>query len=102
MKKKIISFLLIVLAASLVLYFSLKDDFNTIVNTILNINIIWIIVAFIFLFIYYFLRALCIEKIARKFKSNYSFKNSFRMVLETNFFHAITPFASGGQPYDTS
>ncbi len=100
MKKKIISFLLIVLAASLVLYFSLKDDFNTIVSTILNINKIWIIVAFIFLFIYYLLRALSIKIIARKFKKNYSFKSSLRMVLETNFFHAITPFASGGQPYE--
>ena len=100
MKKKLISFILIVLAASLVLYFSLKDDFNTIINTILNINIIWLIVAFLFLFIYYALRALSIEIIAKKFKSNYKFKSAFRMVLETNFFHAITPFSTGGQPYE--
>ena len=42
-----------ILAASLVLYFSLKDDFNTIVSTIFSINKIWFIVAFLFLFIYY-------------------------------------------------
>ena len=100
MKKKIISFILILLAASLVLYFSLKDDYDTIVNTIFSINKIWLIIAFVFLFIYYGLRALCIKKIARKFKSDYTFKNSLRMVLETNFFHAITPFATGGQPYE--
>ena len=100
MKKKIISFILILLAASLVLYFSLKDDYATIVNTIFNINKIWLLIAFIFLFIYYGFRALCIKRIARKFKSDYSFKNALRMVLETNFFHAITPFATGGQPYE--
>ncbi len=100
MKKKIISFILILLAASLVLYFSLKDDYDTIVNTIFSINKIWLIIAFVFLFIYYGLRALCIKKIARKFKSDYTFKNALRMVLETNFFHAITPFATGGQPYE--
>ena len=100
MKKKIISFVLIVLAASLVLYFSLKDDYDTIVKTIFSINKIWLIVAFILLFSYYVLRAICIEIIARKFKSDYKFKNALRMVLETNFFHAITPFASGGQPYE--
>ena len=100
MKKKIISFILILLAASLVLYFSLKDDFNTIVSTIFSINKIWFIVAFLFLFIYYGLRALCIKIIAKKFKSEYKFKSALRMVLETNFFHAITPFATGGQPYE--
>ncbi|MBP3766005.1 MAG: flippase-like domain-containing protein [Bacilli bacterium] len=100
MKKKIISFMLILLAAILVLYFSLKDDYNTIINTILNINKIYLIVAFILLFLYYFLRSLCIYIISKNFKSDYKMKNAIRMVLETNFFHAITPFATGGQPYE--
>ena len=100
MKKKIISFMLILLAAILVLYFSLKDDYNTILNTILNINKIYLIVAFILLFLYYFLRSLCIYIIAKNFKSDYKMKSAIRMVLETNFFHAITPFATGGQPYE--
>ena len=39
MKNKIITFLIILIATSLVLYFSLKDDFNTILNTMLKINV---------------------------------------------------------------
>ncbi len=97
--KKIFNLLLLLTIAVLVLYFSLKDDYNTIVDLILSMNKIWVIVAILLVFSYYFFRAIVIKKLANKFNEKYSFKSSLRMVLETNFFHAITPFATGGQPY---
>lgn len=98
--KKIFNFLLLLTIAVLVLYFSLKDDYNTIVDLILSMNKIWVIVAILLVFSYYFFRAIVIKKLANKFNEKYSFKSSLRMVLETNFFHAVTPFATGGQPYE--
>ena len=100
MKSKIISFIIIIIVTILVLFFSLKDDYSTILNTILNINKIWLLFSFLLLFGYYLFRSICIYKMASKFSNNYKLKNSFRLVLETNFFHAVTPFATGGQPYE--
>ena len=100
MKNKILSFSLIIIATILVLFFSLKDDYTTILNTILSINKIWLLISFILLFMYYFLRAICILKIAKTFNKKYRLKHALRLVIETNFFHAITPFSTGGQPYE--
>ena len=100
MKKKIISFLVVLIATIVVLYFSLKDDYTTIVNTVFSINKYWFLFSFVVLFGYYFFRSLVIYKITSDFNKNYKFKDALRLVLETNFFHAVTPFATGGQPYE--
>ena len=100
MKKKLISLVIIIIATIAVLYFSLKDDYTTIVNTAFNINKYWFLFSFVLLFGYYFFRSLVIYKIAMDFNPTYKFKNALRLVLETNFFHAVTPFATGGQPYE--
>lgn len=98
--KNLLSFLIIVLVTLLVLYFSLKDDYDIIVNEILKMNKIWILVSFLLLLSYWFFKAIVIDKLASKFNKKYSIRNAFRMVIETNFFHAVTPFATGGQPYE--
>ena len=100
MKNRIVSFLIIAIVTIIVLFFSLKDDYNTIVDTILNINKFWFLFSFILLFIYYILKAICILQIAKEFNQKYSFKDAIRLVIETNFFHAVTPFSTGGQPYE--
>ena len=100
MKKKRISFRVILLATIAVLYFSLKDDYTTIVNTIFSINKGWFLFSFVVLFGYYYFRSLVIYLITKDFNKNYRVKDAMRLVLETNFFHAITPFATGGQPYE--
>lgn len=97
--KKIINVVLIVIITSLVLYFSLKDNFNDIINQILNINIFWLIIAFLLLLIYWFLRSCAIHTFIKKVKPKFSFFNSILLMLRTQFVNAITPFATGGQPY---
>lgn len=97
---KIISFVLIAIATILVLYFSLKDEYDVIIDTILNINKMWFLIAFLLLFSYYGLKSYVMYRFAGDFNKKYSFKDSFRLTIETNFFHAITPFSVGGQPYE--
>lgn len=99
MKKKIINALLLIIVTIIVLYFSLKDDYKTVVNTILNIDKIYLIVGFMLLFSYWFFKSMATWIIAKNY-SNYRFRNAFKMIVETNFFHAVTPFSSGGQPYE--
>lgn len=100
MKNKKISFIIIILITILVLYLSLKDNYTLIINSILGINKIWLILGFVFLFLYYIIRSISIYELAKQFNKEYKLKDAFRLILETNFFHAITPFASGGQPYE--
>ena len=100
MKKNVINFLILILITILVLYFSLKNDYNEIVNTIKNMNLILFIIAILIYMMYMLIKSIIMKIVVKYFKNDYTLKQSFRMSLETNFFHAITPFATGGQPYE--
>ena len=98
--KKVLSFLVLILFTIIVLYFSLKDHYQEIVKEILTINKGWLLVSFILIFGYWFFKAIVLSKIANHYTDNYGFKKAFRLIVEVNFFNAITPFATGGQPYE--
>lgn len=98
--KKVANIIVLALVTCLVLYFSLKDNFNTIINEIINVNIFWLAISFLLAISFWFFKAIATTRIANIFKKDYSIKQGMRLVLETNFFHAITPFAVGGQPYE--
>lgn len=99
MKKKS-NIILIILATLIVLYFSMKDDYKLVIDTILNINKGYLLIGFLLLGSFYFFKAIAIWLITHNFKKTYRFREAVRMVLETNFFHAVTPFSTGGQPYE--
>ena len=94
------NFILLFIITALVLYFSLKDDYETIINQILNINVFWLFIAFLLVILYWFFKAITVKNLANRFNPNYTTGKAMRLVVETNFFHAITPFSSGGQPYE--
>lgn len=98
--KNILNFIIIIIVTILVLYFSLRDNFQEIVNNIFHMNIIYMLIAVICYISYLFLKSIVVAMITKNFKKDYNVKKSFRMGLETNFFHAITPFSTGGQPYE--
>ena len=98
--KRVISFIIISIITSLVLYFSLKDDYKNIIHEIKTINKLWFLVAFIMMFMYWIIKALVRKKLVSKFNKNYKFIDSFKLSLELNFFNGVTPFATGGEPYE--
>ena len=49
--KRVISFIVIFVVTAFVLYFSLKDDYKTIIHEIKSINKLWLLVAFVLLFL---------------------------------------------------
>ena len=49
--------------------------------------------------IYWLLRSVALHKFTKKFKSNNKYLSSLQLMLRTQFFNAITPFSTGGQPY---
>jgi hypothetical protein len=100
MKNKLLTFLTITLITVLVLYFSLKDDYEIIINTIVNINKFSLLISFFFLILYYFIRSLVMRNFVNEFNKKYTIRDSLNLTFKTNFFHAVTPFSTGGQPYE--
>ena len=98
--KYIFNFLLIAIVLSIVLYFSLKDNYQEIISTILKMNYIWIFVAILALIIYRLCASLGHYYIIKANNGKVSYLKCFQMNLMILFFHGITPFAGGGQPME--
>lgn len=98
-KQSKINFFVLIGITLLVLYFALKDDFDNIIKEILTINIWWLILAFLLVISYWLLRSKAINTFTRKFQKDAKFSGSLQLMIRTQFFNAVTPFATGGQPY---
>lgn len=94
-----LNFVIIIFITILVLYFSLKDDFNNILEQLITLNPIWVFFALFLILSFYFFKAIGLQHLILRYKKDYSFKKAFRIVLNTQFFNAITPFSTGGQPF---
>ena len=98
--KYIFNFLLIAIVLSIVLYFSLKDNYQEIISTILKMNYIWIFAAILALIIYRLCAGLGHYYIIKANNGKVSYLKCFQINLMILFFHGITPFAGGGQPME--
>ena len=97
--KKILNFIILIIITILVLYFSLKDNFNEIVNQIITMNIWYLLVAFLLLIIFWIFRTYPMYTFCKKINKDFKFGSAIQLTLRTQFFNAVTPFATGGQPY---
>ena len=98
-KNKKINYIFLILLTMGVLYFTLYKDFHNVVNVLLHVNLFWLFYAFVLILGYWFFRSLVLKKFTSKFKKGARFLNSFQLMMRTQFFNAVTPFATGGQPY---
>lgn len=97
--KRLINFLILILITGIVLYFSLKDNYHEIIKQLSTLNWFWLIIGILLMFSYWFLRSVSLYHFTKEFKSDCKWLHSLKIALETQFFNAITPFASGGQPF---
>ncbi len=98
MKKKFINVILIIIFTLIVLYFSLKDNYDEIIELLLSSDIRWLFIGYLFVLSYTFLKSVVTNNIINKFKK-FKLKKTFDLQLMTFFFNAITPFSTGGQPF---
>lgn len=99
-KNKALNYIGLILITVIVLYFSLKNDFNRIITEIININPFLLLLGIFLVFCYWFFRAVVLKNFISKFKPNFKLFDAFRIHMSTIFFDQVTPFASGGQPYE--
>lgn len=104
MKKKKFSVLLnifiILIVLSIVLYFSLKDNYQEIITAIFNMNPFYFIVAILILCLYRFITSIAYYYIIKLNKEKVSLLRCFQINFIILFFHGVTPFAGGGQPME--
>lgn len=94
-----LNIVLLIFVTLLVLYFSLKDNFNEIINQIVSMNKWYLLIAFVLLLIFYLFKSLSMYSFCKKINKDFKFRESIQLILRTQFFNAVTPFATGGQPY---
>lgn len=97
--KNILNILLLIIFTIIVLYFSLKDNFNEIIHELLTINPFWFVLACFLFSSSLFVRSIGFNDLTKQFSNNFSLNKSLKLVLKTQFFNAVTPFATGGQPF---
>lgn len=94
-----LNFLALIIVTFLVLYFSLKDNFNEIVGHIANANIFWIIISILLYIGSVLVRGCTLKMMVQEFKPTYTNKEMIKLSWITQFFNGITPFSTGGQPF---
>lgn len=99
MKNQKINILILSLITILVIYFILKDDFLEITKTVSTVNIGWFVFSIGIIILYWLFQTLCLSAIAESSGKVPSFKTLFKSTLISHLFSAITPSASGGQPF---
>lgn len=97
--KNNLNFLLIIIIGLSVLFFSLKDNFADTVKLITNINLVWLFIAALLVLGYYLLTTIVLYDFVREFKKEYRFIDAYNLTLKTQFVNGITPFSSGGHPF---
>ena len=95
MKANIIALIVI---CFIVLYISLKDDFNEVVKQIYSVNIGWFVFACFLMFMFFIFRALELHDLVKSVDSKYSFKKALGIVVIGQFFASVTPSSFGAQP----
>ncbi len=97
-KKSIINYLILFIAIVLVLFFTLKDDFKNIVLEMSKVNIWIYIIAIILFLVSHFFKSLGLRTFLNEY-TNYSVKKSYELTLISLFLNGVTPFQTGGQPF---
>lgn len=92
--------ILLVLIAFLVVFFSLKDNLDSAINYLVNMNYLWILISVLFVLLYILFQSMAQYRFLKEVKKDYKFTSCIKLMTMAMFFNAITPFSSGGQPFE--
>lgn len=96
--KYILNMIIMFIVIFIILYFTLKDDFNEVIANIQKMNIFYLLIGIILMVLYRFFLGISLYIVAKCNKQKYKLKKAFELNFITQFFNGITPFATGGQP----
>ena len=96
-KKYIINITLIIVLSVLVIYFSMKDDFSSVVGLLAKAKMQWIVVCIGIAILYHFTVGYILREFAKLYNKDYRYKDGLVNAFIAALFHGLTPFSSGGQ-----
>ena len=99
MKKYKINIIILICVSLLIMFLIMKDDFNEIMNNLINANVLYLFLALIFMVLSVLFQSFSMHLYLKELDKNYKFKDTFILMFSALFFNAITPFSSGGQPF---
>lgn len=99
MKKYRLNIIILLLISFFVIILALKDNFSVTIDYIMNSNILWIIIAIIIMILSIFFQSLSLLILIKKIDKKFTIKNSIILTFAGLFFNGITPFSTGGQPF---
>jgi len=100
LKKFVINIVIILIVLIIVLYFSLRNNYHEIINSIINMNHLCVVIAIICLCLCRFLFSITHYNVIKLNNEDVSLKRCLQINFIILFFHGITPFAGGGQPME--
>lgn len=95
--KYIMNIIWIIVFAVLAVYFSLKGDFETVLNIVQGANFSWVFFSILLIMIYQVIEGGILYSFGKLYNTNYTFKQGCINSITATFFNGITPFQSGGQ-----
>ena len=99
MKKYKLNIFILVCVSLLIMFLVMKDDFNDIMTNLLNTNIFYLLVALLLMILNILFQSFSMHLYLKEIDNNYKLKDTFILMISAQFFNAITPFSSGGQPF---
>lgn len=90
--------IIVLLLTIFVIFLLLRNDFNEVLEDVLNTNYLLLFLAICVYIISYLFDALSYYFIVKQYKDDYTIPKALRLNILTHFFNGITPLASGGQP----
>ncbi len=98
--KILLNILVILIVLTIVLYFSLKDNYEEIIKYIQNMSPLWLIISILFLIGYRSLVGVSSYFVTKGNDCQISLLRAIQINFIILFFHGVTPFAGGGQPME--
>ena len=83
-----------------VLYFSLKDNYIEIINTLKEVDILFLLIGIFFVFLSKYFLGEIMYYLAKKEKRNIKMKDMLQIQLIYPFFAGITPSSLGGESFE--
>lgn len=99
MKKYKINIIILVFVSLLIMFLIMKDNFNEIMDNLLNANIFYLLLALILMILSVLFQSFSMHLYLKEIDKTYKFRDTFILMFSALFFNAITPFSSGGQPF---
>lgn len=82
-----------------IFYFVLRGEFSNIVSQIQNANPFWFAMGVFCIFLYWMFEARTLHIMLKAYDRKFKYIEVLKLIVSTQFFNGITPFASGGQPF---